>query len=371
MRFSPISKTVALLIVGVTLFGYNQNLFSWGLFNLFDERSYSREGLSKALAFDPDKDILYLPKLEGKELFESVEDLSISRKQEVRRYLYVYLTRGRPYILKGIENSHKYSDLIYSIFDEEENRDMPKDLAMLPLLESAFNPYAVSRSKAVGLWQFMSNTSRPLGLKNNRWVDERRDVEKSTRAAIRHLRNLHRTFKSWDLALAAYNGGGGHVRRSMKKSNTTDFWSLAASGTLRKETEEYVPRFLALLLIYRNQGLFDIKEELTPPEVEDTALFRLTYGVHLRHVSKLTGLPVKNILTLNPQLKMGATPPYDRSFELRLPVDAAEKLEKNRKSLYRLRYSRVKKYKVKQGDCLSKIAARHKKKLVTSSISTT
>ncbi len=309
--------------------------------------------------FDPENDIVFLPEC-GKDFFADVEDLSVLRRKEVRRFLYLYLTRGRDFTIRGIERSSMYKDVIDQIF--AENPDIPEDLAFLPLLESGFNPSAVSRSRAVGLWQFMKNTSEPLGLKKNKWVDDRRSIEKSTRAAVRHLRGLYRPFGSWELALAAYNGGGGHVRRSMEKADTSDFWKLQETGILRNETSEYVPRFAALLIICRNLDMFRICDDINYSAAAETDTIRLKYSVPLSAVSRYSGSSVMTIRRLNPELSMNVTPPEGHDFKLRLPVRNIKKLAGNLDSLYRhkVKNVRTKTYRVKRGDTLSSIAKKTK-----------
>ena len=360
-------KTIRIIgiitVVIAMLVGFNKYLFSWGLFNLFSNTTFTSEELEKIEAFDPDKDILYLPALDkNSDIFHSIKDLSICRKKAVRKYIYIYLTRGREYVKRSIERSYLSMDIINDVF--EKNKDIPKEIAILPLLESGYNPHAVSRSNAVGLWQFVSNTSGPLGLKVNQWVDERRNIEKSTEAALRHLRNLHRRFKSWDLALAAYNGGGGYISRAIKKTGAKNIWELRDSGVLRKETHEYVPRYIALVLIYKNQGLFEIKDEITEPKQHETTIVHLKYSVELKNIANISGTSIDNIRKLNPDLKQNIIPLYNKRYDLRMPKKAGEQLIENRHKLNRYRISRIIRYRVRKGECLSVIARRHKKKLL-------
>jgi len=150
-------------------------LLSWGLFNLFADTQYTTEGMEKIESFDPDRDILYLPEIKDKDIFQAARDLSICRHNAVRRHIYLYLTKGRQYLIRAIENSYHYNDMIDEVM--KKNHDLPEEIGLLPLLESCFNPQAVSSSKAVGLWQFVDNTARPLGLRHDRWIDERRHVK--------------------------------------------------------------------------------------------------------------------------------------------------------------------------------------------------
>ncbi len=356
------TRWVIILTIIIIVIGFNKYLFSWGLFNLFSDVEYSQEGLDRVMEFDPDNDILFLPPVKGKGMFEAINDLSITRKKEVRKYIYIYLTSGREYVKRSIEKSYLYMDIIDEIF--EENSDMPKELALLPLLESGFNPYAVSKSHAVGLWQFMSNTSAPLGLRNNRWVDERRDIEKSTEAAITHLRNLHKRFGSWGLALAAYNGGGGHVSRAVARTSANDIWELKKTGLLRQETYEYVPRYIALVLIYKNQRLYGIKDEISIPEQEKTVNVVFKQPVNIKDVSTLTGVPIKTLKELNPELVHNMTPPSNRKYTLRVPEKAKESVDENISRLYRNKITRIVPYRVQPGDSVSAIARKYKKKPV-------
>ena len=150
-----------LFFIVILFFSHNQWVFSLGFFKLFSETEYSGNGLKKVQEFNPEKDTLYLPGLENKELFESIEDLSMCRNEDVRKYIYLYLTSGREYLIKSIERSYIYIDIINDIM--KKNPDIPAEIALLPLLESGFDPNAVSRSNAVGLWQFLQSTSSHLG----------------------------------------------------------------------------------------------------------------------------------------------------------------------------------------------------------------
>lgn len=332
---------------------FDKNLFSRSLFNLFIDKVYTEEGLERVVNFDPDNDILFLPDLENKDFFQSINDLSICRRREVRKFVYIYLTTGRNYIKRSIENSDSYLGIIEDII---KKNDIPMDISLLPLLESGFNPYAVSRSKAVGLWQFIQGTSVRFGLKTDRWIDERRDIEKSTHAAIRHLKNLYKIFGNWELTLAAYNGGAGQVKRAMLKTGKKSFWELRKTGSLFKETSEYVARFAALLLIYKNQEIFDIEDELKLIEIPETEKIVLEYPVNINRISKMSGIPTSTLKKLNPQLKRNITPPYYKKYTLRLPVEAKERLKKKEKIIYRIKFTRLKRHIVRKGESIYKIA---------------
>jgi len=321
-----------LFFILILFFSSNQWVFSLGFFQLFSETKYSGNGLKKVQEFNPEKDTLYLPGLENKELFESIEDLSMCRNEDVRKYIYLYLTSGREYLVKSIERSHIYIDIINDIM--KKNPDIPAEIALLPLLESGFDPNAVSRSNAVGLWQFLQSTSSHLDIKSNKWVEERRDIEKSTEAAIRHLRYLHKTLNSWDLALAAYNGGDGQIKRAMDKTDSRNIWDLIKSGTLTKETSEYVPRYAALVIIYNNQRIFGIEDEIRTPQNEITEVVNLNYQMNINLISEKCGIDIDEIKRYNPELNTQFTPPSSENYTLRLTADSAKKFYLNLGGLY-------------------------------------
>ena len=310
--------SILLAIPIALLLSFNQNPVCGKLFQLFEDTTFKAEGLKRIQEYNPDKDTLCIPPLENKGFFESIDDLSIFRRREVRKLVYIYLTSYREYVKRAIRRSFLYIDII-----EEKLREypeIPKEIALLPLLESGFNPYAVSKSRAVGLWQFISSTSKTLGLRNDRWIDERMDIEKSTKAAIYHLKNLYRIFKSWELTLAAYNGGGYHIKRAIHKTGINDFWKLQKSGVLKVETSEYVSRFAALILIFKNQKNCGIQKEIESIETVDTKSVVLKYPLNIQNISIITGIPLTTIRKFNPELKRNVIPPYYREYRFRIPA---------------------------------------------------
>jgi membrane-bound lytic murein transglycosylase D len=348
------------LIITASLLLSETTLFAWGLFNLFTDSGFNERDEQAMERFDSDRDILYLPESKDTDIFESSRDLSICRKKSIRKHIYLYLTSKREYLIRAIERSYNYEDLIIEIFNK--NRDLPEELRLLPLLESCFNPGAVSSSRAVGLWQFVDNTARPLGLDRNRWLDERRSVVKSTEAALRHFRNIRGSFPDWALTLAAYNGGAGYVKRAIDKNNCKDFWKLSEGKFFREETSEYVPKFIALMILYKNQRLFGIGNDITKPEKMEIGHLTLRQAVDLRTVARLSGLPIQKIRELNPELISTMTPPEGRTYQLCVPVEAKKKLEEKSRELYKNKISGIIKHRIKRGETISKIARLYKKK---------
>lgn len=314
-RYTKLTAVVIPLIL--LFFGYNRWVFSLDLFRLYSDPQYSQSRHEDVKNFNPDRDSLYLPGMEDKEFFESVNDFSIMRKKGVREFIYIYLTTGREYTVRSIERSGLYMDTIDRIM--KKNPDIPAEIAILPLLESGFDPVAVSRSGAVGLWQFMAGTSSPLGLKTDSMIDERCHIEKSTEAALRHLRYLYRKFGSWELALAAYNGGEGQLSRAMEKAGTCNIWALIDSGFLSRETAEYVPRYAALTLIYRNISLFRLDKELNMESMPDTDEIRIDEQRTLSDISLHYGTDPGTLKRLNPELKTGIVPGSANGYTLKIP----------------------------------------------------
>ena len=164
----------------------------------------------------------------------------------VTRFVARFESDGRGSLGTALSRSHRYVHDISTILCEE---GLPPELAYLPLIESAFRPHAVSRAGAVGLWQLLASTGRHYGLRIDRYVDERRDPVKSTRAAAKYLKDLHATFGDWHLSLAAYNSGEHAILRLLVRRPSVTFWELRQSGHLHAETADFVPKFLAAVQI--------------------------------------------------------------------------------------------------------------------------
>lgn len=202
---------------------------------------------------------------------------------------------------------------------------LPEDLAYLALIESGFSTRAVSRAGAVGPWQFMPYTGREYGLRIDRWVDERRDYERATSAAIAYLSDLHAMFGSWYLAAAGYNGGQGRVGRAMMRDNTINFWELT---DLHNETKNYVPKLIAATIVAKEPTLygFDGIPVLEPVEWETITIPTST---DLEVVARAAETSVDVIRMLNPHLLRDRTPPGETNFPVKVPVGRAVAFNEN------------------------------------------
>ncbi len=250
---------------------------------------------------------------------------------------------------------YPYRPLIEQIFIEF---GLPKELVYLSLVESGFNPRAYSRAHASGPWQFIRSTGRIYGLTVNWYVDERRDPIKSTVAAARHLRDLYDLFGSWPLALASYNAGAGKISRAMKKTGSRDFWTIARTRYIRRETKQYVPRFMAAMIIATRPSLFGFRADFQP--VHEYEEIHVDRPIHLRSVSKETGLSFEELRRLNPELRRNVIPSDQDGYFLKVPVGTSGRVEqvKARLKTWTSRPSQRAWYRVRWGDSLSVIARR-------------
>ncbi len=222
-----------------------------------------------------------------------------------------------------LDRFHHYRDLVEPVFHE---LGLPPELMYLSLVESGFNPRAFSRSRASGPWQFMKATGRVYGLDVDWYLDERRDPIKSTVAAAHHLRDLYDQFGSWPLALGAYNAGSGKISRAIKKTGTRDFWKIRQTRHIRRETKDYVPRFIAATLIAQNPTAYGFS---TPDgdrhEFEEVLI---TKRVHLSAVTQQTGIPVEELRRLNPELRRSIVPSLTGpGYYLKVPLGMASLVE--------------------------------------------
>ena len=217
-------------------------------------------------------------------------------------------------ITAGLSRSGRYIPLIQRIFAEE---GLPQDLAWIAFIESSFLPHARSPRSAQGIWQFMPRTGRQYGLKSNGIVDERSDPEKATRAAARYLSYLHEIFGDWYLVMAAYNAGEGKILRAMERTGARDFWQLAATPAIRRQTQNYVPAFLASVLISKDPVHYGFEVALQPPIDFETV--RLDRPVDLRHLAAGMTISLEDLQALNPELRSLVTPREPEGYGLRVP----------------------------------------------------
>lgn len=242
-----------------------------------------------------------------------VYDPAVNQKN-VKFFVDRFTTSQRDIVGRWFQRSPQYLGMILPVF---RSRGLPDELAYTAMIESGLNPRAVSRVGAKGLWQFMAPTARLYGLRVDRWVDERLDPEKSTAAAAAYLRDLHTRYGSWELAQAAYNAGAVKVDRAIQKTGSTDFWTLAQTKLLKRETKDFVPAIHAAVVIGRDPGQygFDCKGTTTWPEFD---LVSVPPGTDLKKIAATSGISYQDLRALNPTLIRGITPP-GKTWEVRVP----------------------------------------------------
>lgn len=233
----------------------------------------------------------------------------------VDRYIHYFSTTKRDLFKRWLKRKSIYEPMIKQILKEH---GLPEDLVYLAMIESGFNLQAYSPMKAAGPWQFIPETGRRYGLTVDHWIDERRDIEKSTIAAARYLNELFDQFDCWYLAAAAYNTGENRIDRLIRRHDTKDFWELRSYSTLPRETREYVPQLIAAAIISKNPekyGLGDF-ESVTPLEYVGE---EVPGGVPLTAVAEAAKTDLPSVMTLNPQLRRGITPP-GKECTIKLPA---------------------------------------------------
>ena len=244
---------------------------------------------------------------------------------------------------------------LYFIMEQIDVRDMPGEIALLPIVESAFDPFAYSHGRASGVWQFIPSTGRIYGLQQDWWYDGRRDIRRSTIAALKFLKGLSREFKGdWMLALAAYNSGAGTVRKAIRKNKRkglpTDFWSLA----LPRETRDYVPKLIALARLVQSPEKYGV----TLPFIENKPYFSVVSTgsqMDLSQAAAMANVDLEEIYKLNPQYNQWATSP-NGPHEILVPVENKDIIQQKLVEVPAGQRIKWKRYKVERGDSLISIA---------------
>jgi membrane-bound lytic murein transglycosylase D len=325
-------------------------------------------------------DVEYIP---GDDLPAIVQDrlqciektIPLTYNDRVHAFINFFTVRDREYTRMVARRK----DLYFPIFEKYLAKyGLPDELKYLAIIESGLNPRAVSRARAVGLWQFMAPTGRYYGLHQDWYIDDRMDPEKSTDAACRYLRDLYKMFGDWELALASYNAGPGNVKKAIRRSGyKRNFWE--AYAFLPRETRSYVPQFVAIIYAMNyldEHNFYDVGEEqMMPYDTIQSKQF-----LHFNTFASLTNICVEDLQKLNPSIQRNALPTTTKSYTLKIPTIAKEMLALNRAAILDSA-SRVGKkelevlakntegstygrdkivYRVKSGDVLGSIALRYR-----------
>jgi membrane-bound lytic murein transglycosylase D len=252
---------------------------------------------------------------------EAAASIEIPDHRTINSAVRLFSGNMKDSIQTSLIRSARYKKLIEKALAEQK---LPKGLAYLPVIESAYLPTLTSRAGAHGIWQFMPETAREYGLRVDWWIDERADPEHSTRAAAAYLRDLHRMFDDWSLALAAYNCGPGRVRRTLEQNGAKSFWELLDAGVLPKETRGYVPTFYATLLIATDPEAYGFVLGEAGNPLRDDERVEVQGPVSLAYIAETIGVDEEVLTELNPALRRGVVPPG--RAQVRVPTSAAPAL---------------------------------------------
>lgn len=287
----------------------------------------------------------------------AIPDIELYTNRRIKGFIRIYTGSKRYVFVKAIERSATYLMMIHRIFKEY---GLPPNLAYLAVVESNFNPDARSSANAVGLWQFMSYTGKSFGLARSWWHDERYDPEKSTIAAAKYLKHLHKRFKgNWELAMAAYNSGSGTVRRAIRKAKRAgkpaDYWSLK----LPRETRGYVPAFYAVATIFKDLEKYGFEPLPQLMDFPPKRTIVVAGGVPLKQISEVLKIDSQTIRMYNPSIRLGGlTPAVKETFTISLPSEIQISPEQMTalENLKKQRYKSWKYHTVQPGESLWSIS---------------
>lgn len=281
-------------------------------------------------------------------------DIPVRNHPLVDLYIDYFTGRGRWFFARWLDRSTAMVPLMQEILAAH---GLPKDLVYLAMIESGFSPHATSFAAASGYWQFMPSTGALFGLRQDRFVDERRDFIAATQAAVRFLDSLHRHFHGdWHLAWASYNAGEHRIRRAMAKTGATTFWDLIdRPHGLAKETVHYVPKIIAAAIVAKDAERYGFRVQQQPPVVYEQV--SVDGALDVRLLAKRMNVAIEPLRALNPALLYDITPP-NRRTRLRVPVGTAQQTEWALARLPRSERLEYVAYRVRKGDTLSGIAKR-------------
>jgi membrane-bound lytic murein transglycosylase D len=282
-------------------------------------------------------------------------DIPVVYNDMVEDFIRYFTGRGRKFYHKWLSRSSRYMPVLKEVLREYR---LPEDTVYLAMIESGFSPYALSKSAAGGIWQFIPETAMRYGLRIDYWRDERRDPVKSTRAAAMYLRDLYEYFGSWWLAWAGYNSGEGKIFRALERFDTDDFWELSGKRFLRKETKQYVPKLIAAAVMSKAPAEygFDDVEYLGRFDFDEV---QIPSPSDLRVIAKAALADLQTIETLNPELRRGCTPANQPTYVIRIPKGSRDRFVAVFSKIPGDSRIITEDYEARRGDTVSGVAKAH------------
>ena len=260
-------------------------------------------------------------KIEEKEAPPSQNRIPVEVNVNVRSWLHYFAIQDRERFQRFLDRGSVYKPMVLQVL---RKYGIPTELYYLGLIESGYVTHATSRARAVGIWQFIRSTGHLYGLKADHYVDERMDPIRATESAARYLRDLHDRFNSWYLAIAAYNAGERRISNAIRRSRTRDFWKLARMGILPRETMNYVPKFLAAVIIGNHPEKYGFQRPVPEELYPQLAGIQVPSPVRLADVARLGKVDYLQLKKYNPHLKRGVTPPGRTTYKLWIPDGRAD-----------------------------------------------
>ena len=274
-----------------------------------------------------------------------------------------YFQNKNNFMKAALGRAEKYRPLMSSIFRKNE---IPEDLVYLSLIESGFNTHAYSSAGACGPWQLMKGTAQRYGLRVDRWVDERRDPEKSTQAAVKYLKNLYTMFGDWYLALTAYNAGEGKVAAAVQKYNSTDLWYLREKTYFKQESCDFVPKLLAAIAIGKQPGQYGFAEPESSATTPPLNKVNIPFSTDLKKIAAMSEISLDELKRYNPELCSTRTPPDKKGYWIKIPASKeeifAKNFSQNKNQLKKTSATSATvsgKHRVKRGESLGTIAKKY------------
>ncbi len=282
------------------------------------------EEIAESLGFEPTvPDDLLIDRLSCIQ-----NEIPLTFHPQVRAFVDYFTGPKRDFTLRALSKKDLYFPMYERIFEEY---GIPAEMKYLSIIESALDPFALSPAKALGLWQFIPLTGKIYGLRQNNYIDERSDPEKSTRAAARYLKQLYHFFdKDWELAISAYNCGPGNVKKAMRKAGSTEFWEIY--DYLPKETRSYLPSFVAMMYVISYADEHNLVNENTQYPIDSEEVY-INQFVDLRKFAKALNVCFSDLKELNPELKVDIVPATAYNYPLRIPIARYDYFLANREAI--------------------------------------